>query len=155
MSEEIPAEIAIIGFGPAGQIASRPLIDMGVRVAVIDLNRVGIRKALEHGFRGELGDATQNDVLEHAGLHACNAVVITVPHHESAMSILEQVRKCAPHVHIIVRSRHQSDTADFVAAGAHAVAGDEEQVGESLAKHVSQWVETQSVASGASVTKSI
>jgi CPA2 family monovalent cation:H+ antiporter-2 len=152
--EESP-DVAIIGFGPAGQIAARPLIDRGVPVAVIDLNQVGIRKAQQLGFRGELGDATQSEVLEHAGLHECKAIVITVPHHKSSMEILEHVRKHAPHVHVIVRARRQWDTAGFVAAGAHAVAGDEEQVGESLAKHVSQWLETQGVVSGVPVTDSI
>lgn len=138
-----PPEVAIIGFGPAAQIASRPLVDEGVRVTVIELNQAGLRKAEQLGFLGELGDATQGEVLEHAGLHQCKAVVITVPHHESSLSILEQVRKHAPHVHIIVRSRYHSDTSDFKAAGAHAVAGDEEQVGERLAQQLRQWLETR------------
>ena len=140
--EEAP-EVAFIGFGPAGQIAARPLIDKGVRVVVIDLNQDGIRKAQQLGFKGEIGDATQSEVLNHVRLNECKAVVITVPHHESSMTILEHVRRNAPHVHVIVRARYQLHTGDFVAAGAHAVAGDEEQVGEGLAGHLSQWLNTQ------------
>jgi CPA2 family monovalent cation:H+ antiporter-2 len=136
-------EVAIIGFGPAGQIAARPLIDNGVRVTVIDLNREGVRKAQQQGFHGEVGDATQIDVLEHARLHECKAIVITVPHHKSAMTILEHVRKTAPHVHVIVRSRYELHIADYVVAGAHAVAGDEQQVGESLATHLTAWLAKQ------------
>ncbi len=149
--EEAP-EVAFIGFGPAGQIAARPLIDKGVRVVVIDLNQDGIRKAQQLGFKGEIGDATQSEVLEHVRLNECKAVVITVPHHESSMTILEHVRKNAPHVHVIVRARYQLHTGDFMAAGAHAVAGDEEQVGESLAGHLSQWLNTQEKVSGASAS---
>jgi CPA2 family monovalent cation:H+ antiporter-2 len=139
---EHPPEVAIIGFGPAGQIAARPLIDRHVRVAVVDLNQEGIRKARQLGFQGELGDATQSEVLEHLHLTECKAVVITVPHYRSAMTMLEHVRKEAPHVHVIVRSRYQMHTDDFVAAGAHTVAGDEEEVGESLAVHLNQWLAT-------------
>jgi len=135
-------DVAIIGYGPAGQIAARPLLDRGLRVSVIDLNQQGIRKALLSGFHGELGDATQSDVLEHAHLNECQAVVITLPHHRSALTVLEHVRKHAPHVHVIVRSRYDLHTDDFIAAGAHAVAGDEQQVGERLAHQLTEWLDS-------------
>ena len=137
-----PPEVAIIGFGPAGQIAARPLVDKGVRVVVIDLNREGVHKAEQLGFQGQVGDATQSEVLEHARLRECKAVVITVPHHRSAMTILSHVRKDAPQSHVIVRSRYELHTNDYTAAGAHAVAGDEEVVGESLANHLLSWLDT-------------
>lgn len=133
-------EVAVIGFGPAGQIAARPLVDKGVRVVVIDLNREGVRKAEQLGFAGQVGDATQSEVLEHARLRECNAVVITVPHHKSAITILAHVRKEAPLAHVIVRSRYEHHTNDYTAAGAHAVAGDEEQVGKSLATLLLDWL---------------
>lgn len=135
-----PPEVAIIGFGPAGQIAARPLVDKGVRVVVIDLNREGVRKAEQLGFDGQVGDATQSEVLAHAHLHECKAVIITVPHHRSAITILEHVRKDAPLAHVIVRSRYELHTNDYTAAGAHAVAGDEEEVGERLATHLLDWL---------------
>lgn len=137
-----PPEVAIIGFGPAGQIAARTLVDKSVRVVVIDLNREGVQKAEQLGFEGQVGDATQTEVLEHARLRDCKAVVITVPHHKSAITILEHIRKDIPLAHVIVRSRYELHSNDYTAAGAHAVAGDEEQVGESLANHLLSWLET-------------
>lgn len=134
-------DVLIIGFGPAGQIASWPLVDHGLRVMVIDLNQEGARKARALGFGGQVGDATQSEVLEHARLHECKAVVITVPHPESALMILEHVRKEAPNAHVIVRTRYELHTGDFVSAGAHVVTGDEQKVGESLAANVIEWVE--------------
>jgi CPA2 family monovalent cation:H+ antiporter-2 len=136
-------DIVIIGFGPAGQIAARSLLDKGLRVSVVELNQDGIRKAKELGFKGELGDATQSEVLEHVGLKDCKVVIITVPHYQSAMSILEQIRRNAPHVHVIVRSRYHSDTDGYVSAGAHVVTGDEQQVGLSLAEHLNKWLLTK------------
>ena len=141
-ADQEPPDVVIIGFGPAGQIAARPLVDKGVRVVVVDLNREGVRKAEQLGFQGHVGDATQSEVLEHARLRECKAVVITVPHHRSAMTILAHVRKDAPLAHVVVRSRYELHTNDYVAAGAHAVAGDEEQVGESLANHLLSWLDT-------------
>lgn len=136
-------DVIIIGFGPAGQIAARELIDCKTRVAVIDLNREGVRKAQNLGFQAEIGDATQEEILDHINLTEAKAIVITIPHHQSAMTILESVRQKAPHVQTFVRSRYQLHTDAFVSAGAHIVVGDEEQVGERLAEHLRQWRVTQ------------
>jgi CPA2 family monovalent cation:H+ antiporter-2 len=136
---EAAQDVIIIGFGPAGQIAARELIDCKTRVAVIDLNREGVRKAQDLGFQAEVGDATQDEILDHINLCDAKAIVITIPHHQSAMTILESVREKAPHVQTFVRSRYQLHTDDFVSAGAHVVVGDEEQVGERLAEHLRQW----------------
>lgn len=142
-ASESPPEVIVIGYGPAGQIASQPFIDRDVRVLVIDLNQDGARRAEQNGFQGEVGDATQSDVLEHAQLMHCEVVVITVPHFDSAMAILQHVRQHAPHVRTIVRSRYQRHTAEFVSAGAHVVVGDEEQVGEHLADELQNWLGTR------------
>lgn len=136
-----PPEVAIIGFGPAGQLTARPLIDKGMRVVVIELNQDGVRKAQQLGFEGQLGDATQSEVLEHARLYECQAVVITVPHHKSAITILEHVRREAPSAHVVVRSRYELHRSDFAAAGADVIAGDEHQVGERLASCITFWLE--------------
>lgn len=135
-----PPEVAIIGFGPTGQQAAQPLIDKGLRVLVLDLNRDNIRKARQFGFRAQLGDATQHGVLEHAHLTGCKAVVITVPHFKSAMTILDLLRDNAPHMHVLVRSRYDLHINDFHNAGADAVFGDEQQVGASLARHLCEWI---------------
>lgn len=133
-------DVVIIGFGPAGQVAALPIVDLGEKVMVLDLNREGIRQAQRLGFRGEIGDATQNDVLEHIHLAQVKAVVITVPHHQSALTILAHVRQNAPHAHVIVRSRYQLHADELSRAGAHAVIGDEQEVGEGMSKHLKEWL---------------
>ncbi|MCA9027116.1 MAG: cation:proton antiporter [Planctomycetaceae bacterium] len=140
-SRPMPPDVVIIGFGPASQIASRPLIDKSVNVTVIDLNQDGVRKARQMGFQGEIGDATQSEVLEHARLAECKAVLITIPHHQSAITILEHVRRKAPNAHIFVRSRYAVHTDNFVTIGAHSVAGDEEQVGDKLGNSIQEWMD--------------
>lgn len=138
-------DVAIIGFGPAGQIAARPLVDTGLRVVVIDLNQEGVKRAKALGFTGQVGDATQSDVLDHAHLSRCKTVVITVPHYQSAATILEHVRKHVPQAHVIMRSRYELHTNHFVTAGADFIAGDEQEVGECLADHLAEWLKEQDV----------
>ncbi|MFH5806068.1 cation:proton antiporter [Alienimonas sp. DA493] len=133
-------EVAIIGFGPAGRIAAQPLVDRGVRTTVLDLNRHGVWDARRLGFAAELGDATQAEIFDHAGLRHCEAVVITIPHHTDALMIIQRVRTLAPQAHIIVRSRYQVHEDAFAAAGVDATAGDEKAVGQRLAAHLRLWL---------------
>lgn len=146
-----PPDVVLIGFGPAAQIASQTLVDKDVRVTVLDLNQDGVRKARQLGFHGEVGDATQSDVLNHARLRESQVVVITVPHHKSAITILELVRRDAPRAHVIVRSRYDMHTGDYVASGAHAVAGDEYEVGVQLGDHIREWFDKQEATESASI----
>ncbi len=140
-------EIVIIGFGPAGRIAAQPFIDSRESTLVIDLNREGVRQAGELGFQTLVGDATQGEVLEHAHISQARIVVISIPDHRSALSILTQVRVVAPHAHTVVRSRYQRHTEELIRAGAHIVIGDEEGVGERLANHLRTWLEVSEEAS--------
>jgi CPA2 family monovalent cation:H+ antiporter-2 len=143
---DLPPDVVVIGFGPAGAIASRPFVDRKLRILVIDLNHEGVRRAEELGFDAQIGDATQSDVLEHARLSQCKAVAITLPDYRAAQTILEQVRRHAPQAYVVVRSRHERHTSDFTSAGAHAVAGDEETVGERLAGDLRRWLQSQDAA---------
>ena len=137
---EAPPEVLMIGFGPAGKMASQPLIDQGVRVTVIELDQASLQAARDLGFRALLGDGAQIDVLEHARLRECKAVIITIPHYATAMLILELILSKSPEVQIMVRSRYEEHTAAFVIAGAKVVVGDEEEVGRRLADHTKQWL---------------
>jgi len=140
---ECSADVVIIGFGPAGQIAARPFIGTPHRVLVLDLNSAGARRAQALGLDGRVGDASQLEVLEHARVESAKAVVITIPHHAAALRILQQVRRLAPHAHVVVRSRYQLHADDFAQAGAHLVIGDEEQVGDSLGRHLQDWLSSR------------
>ena len=138
----LPPEVIVIGFGPAAQIASRPLQQACKRVTVLDLNHEGIRRARACGFHGEIGDATLPEVLDHVRASHAKAILVTVPHHKTAMSILNQVRQIAPKAHIVIRSRYQIHTAALQAGSDHIVIGDEEQVGKALADNLSDWLDS-------------
>ncbi|MCB9783682.1 MAG: cation:proton antiporter [Candidatus Omnitrophica bacterium] len=138
-SEGFHPDAVMVGFGPAGQIAARALMDHAVKVLVLDLNHDGVKKAREFGFEGQVGDATHPEVLEHAHIETARIVVITIPHQKSALEILGHVRDLAPQAHVVVRSRYQRYTNDIVMAGTHAVFGDEEEIGGRIARYIESW----------------
>lgn len=129
-------EIVIIGFGPAGEAVGRTLGGTEKMVMVIDLNEEAMARCKALGLRGLVGDAQQADVLEHAGVTSAKVVVITLPSATVAMTVLHHVRRMAPKAHVVVRSRYQRNQSQFEAAGAHAVFGDEYEVGEKLAGYL-------------------
>lgn len=150
-ADEPSPEVAIIGFGPTAQLLANPLVEKSVKVVVIDLNNVGVRNAIQLGFKGELGDARQFEVLDHAKVSNCKIVAITVPHQRTALQILETVRRVAPHARTIVRSRYEIHVNDFVNSGAHAIFGDEHEVGLRMATELTSWLDSSEVESGAPV----
>ncbi|MEZ6048071.1 MAG: cation:proton antiporter [Planctomycetaceae bacterium] len=131
----------IIGFGPAGERASIPLQENAAKVMVLDLNKAGIKKAMEAGFAGQIGDSTQIEVLEHAGVAHAHTIIITVPHHTTALQALEAIKVLNPEANVMVRSRYQIHTQEFLDSGAHQVVGDEENVGDQLAASLREQIQ--------------
>lgn len=135
-------DVLIIGFGPSGQLAAQPFLGRTENVHVIDLSRRCLAKAREFGFHAHRGDAAQAEILEHVHVSSAKIVVITIPDHEGSIRILNEIRQMSPHVHIIVRSRHQRYTLEYDSAGANTVVGDEEEVGAALGVEITKWLET-------------
>lgn len=137
-------DVVIVGFGPTGEAIGEVLLDRGLQVMVIDLNRQGVHKATQKGLAAQVGDAMQLEVLEHAGISQAKIVAVTVPHFQSAMTILDNVRQLAPQATLFARSRYKLHSDDFAERGI-VVVGDEEEVGKSLAEKVlesvSKWTQ--------------
>ena len=129
----IDDHIIIIGFGPAGQAVGQSLSQIAERVSVIDLNPSTPGLSRQLGLKGTIGDATQADVLEHAGVTSAAAVIVTIPDPAAACAIVELVRSLAPDVHIIARARYHRYFEDLRAGGAHEVIDEEQLVGTRLA----------------------
>jgi len=134
--EAAPPDILIIGFGPAGKAVGAALVEHGQTATVLDLNALAKSAAESMGLSGQIGDARFVDVLEHARVRSARMVVVTLPVHEAAIAVLQHVRRLAPAATVIVRSRHQIHHGDFERAGAHAIVGDEIEVGRALSERV-------------------
>lgn len=129
--------VLLIGFGPAGQAVGRALGGKSCHTVVVDVNPDARSLAHAMGLHGEIGDATQWDVMEHIGAREAALIVITLPDCMAAMTAMQHARMLAPNAKIIVRSRYERNEPSLTAAGAHAVVGDERQVGHAIANSVS------------------
>jgi CPA2 family monovalent cation:H+ antiporter-2 len=136
--------ILIIGFGPSGQRVGEDLIAYGHnRLHVVDFNPENVKVAQRLGLEGTVGDATQQEVLEHAGIIHARVVVITTPDHATTRNLIHLVRDIAPETHLVVRGRYVRLQWELLEAGAHEVVDEEMEVGRRLAAKVAKLGSTQ------------
>lgn len=129
--------IVVIGFGPAGQCFAEELLQAGLKqLVVVDLNRDNLAVAARYGLNWQVGDATQIEVLEHAGIYECDVAVVTIPSPTASRHIIHLIRQLRPGATVVVRCRYHLHRWQLVSAGAHTVVDEEEQVGALLARHV-------------------
>jgi len=135
--------IVIVGFGPAGQRTAEGLMDSHrEQMVAVDLNPDNIEIAQRYGLKAHLGDATQREILEHAGIYRARVFVVTVPDHTTTRHLIHLVRDLAPDAFIVVRCRYHVLHWELLNAGAHEVVDEEDQLGRRLAAQVRKHVGT-------------
>jgi CPA2 family monovalent cation:H+ antiporter-2 len=124
--------ILIIGFGPAGQRVAQTLIARDFRPLVIELNPRSAHQAQILELPVHIGDATNSEVLEHAGIHSVCAVVVTLPDPATSRNVIANLKAIVPEVPIIVRARYHRLAEDLKKAGATVIVDEELTLGEAL-----------------------
>lgn len=124
--------ILIIGFGPAGQHVAQTLIAREFRPHVIELNPPSAHQAQALKLPVHIGDATNSEVLEHAGIRSVCAVVVTLPDPATSRNVIANLKAIVPEVPIIVRARYHRLADDLKKAGATVVVDEELTLGEAL-----------------------
>ena len=126
-------KLLVIGFGPAGQrVAEDALAAMPDEVGVLDQNPRAVKTAERYGLPVRVGDATQEEVLEHAGLRSAEAVVVTLPDPNVVRQVVQMCRTVCPTVTIVARSRYHAYRWEMMLAGAEVVVDEEDEVGKRL-----------------------
>ncbi|HRK22750.1 MAG TPA: NAD-binding protein, partial [Fimbriimonadaceae bacterium] len=125
--------ILVTGFGEAGRAAVDGLRDFGYHVVVLETDRRLVGAVREAGCQALLGDASQADILEDAGLLHAKALVVALSDHRSARLVTSQARRLAPHVPIVARARYHLFLDEIDAAGADRTVDEETLVGRKLA----------------------
>lgn len=125
----------ICGFGATGQSAAADLVQRGVNpaeIVAVDLSAEAIVQANERGFVGIHGDATQNAVLDQAGIALARSVVVTPNRDDTAVLVTLTVRERNPHAHIVAGGREQENLHLLRQGGADQVIDATAAVGRML-----------------------
>jgi CPA2 family monovalent cation:H+ antiporter-2 len=117
--------LIIIGYGINGRNVARAAKYANIPHVIIEMNPDTVK---EENAKGEIiyyGDATQETILQHAGIKRANILVVTIPNPADARLITQRARELNPHLYIIIRTRFLLDMPLLHELGANEVIPEE------------------------------
>jgi voltage-gated potassium channel len=125
--QQLKNHFIVCGLGDTGRYAVDELQKTGSQYVVIESHDENVKRVLEHG--GEtyknmlyvIGDATDEEVLEQAGVGNAAGLVSTLPHDKENLVITVLVRQKSPKVRIVARCTDMKFSERIQKAGADSV----------------------------------
>lgn len=130
--------IVVIGFGPAAQRMHDKMFKRHPNVLVVDLNPRNLTLARSMGLSVQVGDATNPELVKHLNIPDAGIVVIALPDHRAAVTIIRHVRNLSLDTPIIARSRYHAFANDIRRAGATVAVDEEDWIGRRLGLEVNR-----------------
>jgi monovalent cation:H+ antiporter-2, CPA2 family len=124
----------VVGYGPVGRTLCKILIRFGVQTCVVDLDLKTVHRLTAMGREAVFGDATRREVLEAAGLHAAQYLLVTTPDFATRARIITSARAVNPAISAISRARYLEERAGLEETGVSQVAYEEAEVAAELAR---------------------
>jgi CPA2 family monovalent cation:H+ antiporter-2 len=125
--------VIIVGMGPSGQAVYSALVGR-TPLVLIDLNPRASAVTGE-GVAFINGDATQEAVLDHAGIARARAAVVTLPDHHITSQVTQLMQALSPQLCVFTRVRYHR-YASLLARSSTEVVDEEKSVGAALADRV-------------------
>ena len=135
--QEDPGAI-VVGYGPVGQTVTRLLAEFEINPIILETNVDAVLELQQRGKQALFGDATRPDILRAARLDAAAYLIVTVPHADVSLRIIEAAREVAPVVRIIARAEYINQAEAFLQAGAAIIRYDEAESAAALAEALLQ-----------------
>lgn len=95
--------IIIADGGRTGNYVAQVLQRMQLPFVIIELDQRCVDQCKQAGMPVIYGDASQNVVLETAGLHRARLLLITLPETVTTQMVADRVRSLQPDLHIVAR----------------------------------------------------
>ena len=114
----------ILGFGATGQSAAADLLARGLtpdQVVVVDMTEDRVDDATKLGFAGVVGDATQTQTLEQAGIGSASCIIVAPNRDDTAVLVTLTARELNPTAHIVAGGREQENLHLLRQGGANEV----------------------------------
>jgi CPA2 family monovalent cation:H+ antiporter-2 len=122
---DLTDHVIIVGYGLNGRNLARVLHRSGIRFVVIDLNPETVRSERARGRPILYGDATREEILQHAGITNARSLVIAISDAIASRSSVVTARRLNPALHILVRTRYVKEMEPLLALGTDEVVSEE------------------------------
>jgi CPA2 family monovalent cation:H+ antiporter-2 len=128
----------VVGYGPVGQTVTRLLTEFGINPMIVETNVDAVLEMQQRGQQALFGDATRSEILRAAGIGSAAYLVVTVPHADISLRIIQAAREVAPVVRILTRANYINQSEAFTQAGAAIIRYDEAESAAALAEALLQ-----------------
>ena len=128
----------VVGYGPVGQTVTRLLAEFEINPIILETNVDVVLELQRREKQALFGDASRPEILRSARLDAAAYLIVTVPHADISLRIIQAAREVAPLVRIITRAEYINQAEAFVQAGAAIIRYDEAESAAALAEALLQ-----------------
>ncbi len=139
---EAENHVVVVGFGVAGRMLAEALAAVETEHVILELNAETVRSGRAVGHPIFYGDATSAEVLRHARADKARAIVLLINDHAAINRILDAVRRVAPDVPVLARTRYVADCGGLLGLGAQSVVAEEIEGGVEVLARVLRWLHT-------------
>ncbi|MFW8591332.1 monovalent cation:proton antiporter-2 (CPA2) family protein [Glaciecola sp. 2405UD65-10] len=113
--------VILAGFGRMGIDIGRLLISGGIKPVILDHDAANVSTLRKLGFEVYFGDVTRIDLLESAGAHKAEVLVIAIGDKERSLLLIETIKKHFPHLKIISNAKDRKAAFELMDAGVDKV----------------------------------
>ena len=113
--------VIVCGYGRIGETVCAQLVTRGIAVVAIDRDEAAEQRLDDRGRPNIRGDATDDDVLQRAGIARAQALAATLPHDADNLFVTLSARTMNPALTIIARASNEKNKKKMLAAGATRV----------------------------------
>lgn len=132
---DVSDHVVICGCGQVGRSIARAVVADGSAVVVVDRDQAVVDRL---GWPGVAGDATDDDVLRHAGVPRARALVVALDSDADNMYVTLSGRQLNPGLFIVTRANRAQAEAKLHQAGADRVVNPHQIGGDRMASFVTQ-----------------
>lgn len=117
--EELSEHVIVAGLGRVGRQATQELAAAGTLFVIVDPGQAAARQAEERGYLFVQGDATEDAVLERAGVRRARGLIVTTGSDATNMYIVLSARVLSPDLYIVSRAVDEASVTKLTRAGAN------------------------------------
>jgi voltage-gated potassium channel len=117
--DELRGHVVVAGLGRVGRQAARELHEAGSSFLIVDPSEPAVRHAEERGYLFVHGDATEDAVLERAGIRRASGLIVTTGNDATNMYVVLSARVLNPGLYIVSRAADEAGVTKLTRAGAN------------------------------------
>ena len=127
--------VVVVGYGRVGHQTVQVLRELDSDLVIVDLDAPRVEEAEADDLVALFGDASNSDILDHAGLTRAKALVVTLPSQTAAELVVTTAHEMAPDLPIIARAGSLSGVGRLHRLGARHVINPELEGGLEIVRH--------------------